>query len=117
MTKNNSNVSSCYQTSTQTPTITLTTTITPTSKITPTAIPTDRNLYELDESATASAVFTPTEESGFYNTPTISISPIISNLVLGETITAKKNYLPLVFIVSGGLLLISPLIFDKLKKK
>jgi len=121
ITKNSSNASSCYSaptpTKTPTPTTTPTKTPTPTILITPTALPTDKNLYQLDESATASAVFTPTEESGFYTTPAISTTPFASNLVLGVTTTAKKNYLPLIFIVSGGLLLLSPLLFDKLKKK
>lgn len=116
ITKNSSNASSCYQAPTSIPTI-APTTITPTILLTPTAIPIDRNLYKLDESATASAVNTPTEETSYYLTPTISIAPISSNLVLGETTTAKKNYLPLIFIITGGLLLISPLIIDKLKKR
>lgn len=106
-------------TKTPTPTITptLTNTPTPTIKITPTAIPTDRNLYKLDESATASAVFTPTDETSYYITPTISATPISSSLVLGQTTTAKKKYLPLIFIVSGGSLFVSPLLIDKFKKK
>ncbi len=116
ITKNSSNASSCYQAPTSIPTI-APITITPTILLNPTAIPTDRNLYKLDESATASAVNTPTEETSYYLTPTISIAPISSNLVLGETTTAKKNYLPLIFIITGGLLLISPLIIDKLKKR
>ncbi len=117
ITKNSPNASSCYQASTPTPTATPTIISTSTNLLTPTAIPTDRNLYKLDESATASAVFTPTEEIGYYLTPTVSIAPISSNLVLGETTTAKKNYLPLIFIVSGGSLLVSPLVIDKFKKK
>ncbi len=117
ITKNSSNASSCYQAPNPTPTMTPTSNITPTNSLTPTAIPTDRNLYQLDESATASAVFTPTEETGYFITPTIMATPISSNLVLGESTTAKKSYLPLIFIVSGGSLLASPLVIDKLKKK
>jgi len=108
-------------TTTPIPTVTSTPTATPTPTptilITPTALPTDKNLYQLDESATASAIFTPTDESGFYTTPTISATPFASNLVLEQTTTVKKKYLPLFFIVSGGLLHLSPLLFDKLKKK
>lgn len=119
ITKNSSNNSSCYTESLTTPTLTPTLihTPTPTIKITPTAIPTDRNLYQLDESATASAVFTPTDETSYYITPTISATPISSSLVLGQTTTAKKKYLPLIFIASGGSLLVSPLLIDKFKKK
>lgn len=117
ITKNSTNVSSCYSEVTSTPTITASVTPSLTPKITPTTIPTDRNLYKPDELATATAVFTPTEETDYYLTPTILAKPISSNLVLGETTTAKKNYLPLVFIISGGSLLISPIIIEKLKKK
>lgn len=117
ITKNSTNVSSCYSEVTSTPTITASVTPSLTPKITPTTIPTDRYLYKPDELATATAVFTPTEETDYYLTPTILAKPISSNLVLGETTTAKKNYLPLVFIISGGSLLISPIIIEKLKKK
>ncbi len=113
--KNGSNVSSCYTQPTPTPK--LTETVSPTSILTPTINQVNNTLYKPDESATASAIFTPTEESGYYVTPTTSLAPISSNLVLGETTTAKKNNLPLVFIISGGLLLISPVILSKLKKK
>ncbi len=113
--KNAVNVSSCYSQPTSTPQ--LVETVIPTSTLTPTITSNNDTLYKPDESATASAIFTPTEESGYYITPTTSHVPISSNLVLGETTTAKKNNLPLVFIISGGLLLISPIILNKLKKK
>lgn len=116
-TYNKSNGNSCYIEST--PTIKPTSTPTPNNLLTPTPIPTNRNLYKPDESATASAIFTPPEESGFYITPipTITTTPISSNLILGETATTRKNYLPLVFIVSGGSLLISPKLINKFNKK
>lgn len=115
ITQNKTNESSCYS---PTPTPTLIETISPTIIPTPMINQTNNTLYKPDESATASAIFTPTEESGYYITPTTSLIPISNNLVLGETITAKKNNnLPLVFIISGGLLLVSPVILTKLKKK
>ena len=117
ITKNTSNASSCYSAPTLTPTPTIINSPTPTFLITPTALPTDKNLYQLDETATASAIFTPIEENIPQTTPTISSKPITSNLVLGQTTTAKKNYLPLTFIVSGGFLLMSPILIDKFKKK
>jgi hypothetical protein len=114
-TYNKINGNSCY--TEPTPTIQPTTTPTPNNLLTPIITPNDRNLYKLDESATASAVFTPTEETGYFITPTITAIPISSNLVLGESTTIKKNYLPLTFIISGASFLVSPLLIDKFKKK
>jgi len=117
ITKSISNATSCY--SAPTPTINNSPTSTPNPTVTliPTPIPTERNLYKIDELATASAIFTPIEESLPIATPTASLLPVSSSLVLGETTTAKKNYLPLIFIISGALLLVSPLLIEKLKKK
>ena len=101
-----------------TPTPTVKPTATPLVVKTPTPTTTNnKNLYKLDESATASAVFTPIEESDAYITPVITPNPISSNLILDDTPTIKKRYLPLIFIVSGGSLLVTPLLIDKFKKK
>lgn len=119
ITQNKPNASSCYSASPTIPTPTVNIINSPTSTvpITPSSLPTDKNLYQPDETATASAVFTPIEENISQTTPTIEPNSITSNLVLGQTTTAKKNYLPLIFIVFGGLFLTFPLIIDKLKKK
>ena len=116
ITQNKINETSCYTPPTPTQK-TATPTISPTNTITPTAVPTDKNLYKADALATESAIIDPIEESSFYTTPTITTAPLSSKLVLGETTTVKKNYLPLIFIISGGLLLATPIILDKIKKK
>lgn len=116
ITQNKTNETSCYTPPTPTQK-TATPTVTPTNTTTPTAVPTDKNLYKADALATESAIIAPIEESSFYTTPNITTAPLSSKLVLGETTTVKKNYLPLIFIISGGLLLATPIILDKIKKK
>jgi len=101
--KNGPNVDSCF---------------TPTSTIIPTSTPTpDLNRYESSTEATASVVFLPIEENIVEDTPTPTPT---SGLVLGDTTIestkTKQNWLPLIFIISGGLLLLTPLIITKIKK-
>jgi hypothetical protein len=113
ITKGYENVSSCSM-STPTPTPTNILTLTPTSNST---------RYIIDEEATASAIIEPQTEASFLS-PTSALQPtpkIISGLVLGESTSSssvtKKNYFPLILIISGGLLLITPVIITKVKSK
>lgn len=117
ITKNIANVSSCYSAPTPTKTPSITNNPTTTLSLTPSTSPTERNLYKPDESATASAIFTPIENSDSGLNSTSPTSAISSNLVLGKTNTAKKKYLPIILIVLGGFLLLSPILLEKFKKK
>lgn len=101
ITKGQTNDDSCF---TPTPTPTLTSTPTPTFTPTPTLTPT----------LIPSVTLIPTIEELLE-----TITPTSEPMVLGETTTGsdiKKNYLPLILIIGGGVLLISPLIITKLKK-
>ena len=103
ITKGQSNDDSCF-----TPTPTATKTPIPTVTLTPTPTPT----------STPSATLTPVmDEISFTPTPT----PTPESMVLGETTTiesdTKKNFLPLILIIGGGALLLSPLIITKIKKQ
>lgn len=113
ITQNSANVSSCYLV----PTPTVINNFTTTLSLKPSIRPTEQNLYVPDESATASAVFTPIEEPDSETNSTIPTSVLASNLVLGQTTTTKRNYLPIIFIVLGGFLLLFPIFFEKFKKK
>lgn len=109
ITKGYENVTSCYTAATSTPTYSPTPTI-------------DKSKYVPDELATASAIVEPTTEPNFLSpTPTSKPTPTsIDGLVLGDSTSlpsSKKNYFPLILIVSGGLLLISPVIISKIKFK
>ncbi len=108
ITKGYVNVSSCYTAPTATPT--------PTSTITPTPT-TDQTKFTSSDTATESAIIEPTTESS-YLSPTAIPTASPTGTVLGDDITnnTKKNYLPLILIISGGSLLTSPLIVSKLKK-
>ena len=90
--------------STPTPTPTKTPTPTPTLSPTPTPTPT----------STPTIIITPkTTTSNFISTPSGSVLGEVTTI---ET-TTKKNFLPLVLIIGGGVLLLSPLIITKIKKK
>jgi hypothetical protein len=108
ITKGYVNVTSCYTAPTATPTPTATLTPTPTI---------DQTKFTSSDTATESAIIEPTSESS-YLSPTVTpiASPTVTTLNDDITNTTKKNYLPLILIVSGGLLLTSPLIISKLKK-
>jgi len=105
ITKGYENVTSCASISTPTPTP-------------------DSTKYIPDELATASAIIEPKTESSFLE-PTNTPKPtptIINGLILGEnttssSVTTKKNYFPLILIISGALLLISPIIINKINSK
>lgn len=115
ITQGYSNSNSCYIS----PTNTIIPTITPTKTFTSTSTPIlERNLYTTDAASTAAAIFIPIEEDIFLSpTPTTAPTTSISGQILGQKSTNKKNFLPLFFILSGGTLLLSPLIFNKIKKK
>ena len=96
-------------------------TLTPTP--TPTKIPTPTiklTLTPTPKIATISAIIEATETTEATETPTITIIST-SGEILGESISTKsatkKNFLPLIFIVSGGILLLTPLIISKIKKQ
>lgn len=98
-------------TPTKIPTITPTPTKipTPTIKITPTKIPTE---------ATISAILEPTQIPEVTETPTVMATPTSGETLGDATQSAtKKNFLPLIFIVLGGILLLTPLIISKIKKQ
>jgi hypothetical protein len=110
-------------TPTPTPTPTNTPTPTPTVTPTPTKIPTatptvDLNRYTASADATASAINDPidngiVEEEVPTDKPTSVVTQILGDT--SEVSTTKQNFLPLIFIISGGLLLLSPLIITKIK--
>jgi hypothetical protein len=112
ITKGYENVTSCASTSTPTPTTILTPTPTPNS-----------TKYVPDESATASAIIEPKTESSFLTPTSIpsSTSTVTNGLILGNSTSSssatKKNYFPLILIISGGLLLTSPAIINKINSK
>jgi len=103
ITKGQTNDDNCFTppttpTPTSTPIPTLTLTLTPTPTLTP----------------ISSITLTPTSEE-ITNNPT----PVSESMVLGETTTGsdiKNNFLPLILIIGGGILLLSPLIITKIKK-
>lgn len=110
ITKGYGNVTSCYTTPTNTPT----------PSATPTPDPnTDTSKYT--SAATESAIIEPTHESSFLTpTATVPTSTATSGLILGgdtTNTTKKRNYLPLILIIGGGILLISPTIITKIKSK
>jgi hypothetical protein len=110
MTKGYINVSSCY-----TPP-----TATPTSANTPTPTPTiDQGKYTNSDTATESAIVEPSNESSFITPSPVPTVTSNSGSILGDddsSTSTQKNYLPLILIIAGGLLLTSPLIISKLKK-
>ena len=90
---------------------------TPTTK--PTATPTvDLNRYDGSNQTTITPVnepITQTDDNEIVDDPTPT-----SPQILGETTEVtktKRNYLPLIFIISGGILLLTPLIITKIKKQ
>ncbi len=115
LTKGNSNATSCYSAPTNTPTPTFTPT--PTKPLSPTPTP-DQGKYTPDESATASAIIDPINISSPSITPTTNPTPT-NSVSFTETNSSKpkKRYLPLIFIISGGCLLVSPLAINKIKKQ
>ncbi|MCW1948935.1 MAG: lamin tail domain-containing protein [Candidatus Shapirobacteria bacterium] len=105
ITKGYENVSSCYSAPTATPI--------PTNTPTPTP---DQSKFTSSDTATESAIIEPLSGSNFITSNPSSTPTDIK--ILGDDITntTKKNYLPLILIISGGLLLTSPVIISKLKK-
>lgn len=97
-----------------TPTPTKIPTLTPT--LTPTKIPTP-TLTPIPIEATISAVLEPIEIT---ESPIITLiatsNQIISDSTKGAKNTTKKTFLPLIFIILGGVLLLTPLIISKIKK-
>lgn len=106
ITKGYENVSSCYSAPTAT--------VTPSNTLTPTP---DQSKFTSADTATESAIIEPSEGSSFI-TPNTTTPVSTNGEVLGQDITnaTKKNYLPLILIIFGGLLLTSPVIISKLKK-
>jgi len=111
ITKGYENVTSCY----------ITTTNTPTPSATPTPDPnTDTSKYT--STATESAIIEPKSESSFLTpTATVPTPTATSGVILGDSDTTnntkKRNYLPLILIIGGGILLISPTVIAKIKSK
>ena len=103
ITKGYGNVTSCYSS----PTPTKITSPTPTA---------DQGKYNPTDTATESAIIEPLEESSFVTSSPTTVP--VNGSILGDDVTntTKKNYLPLILIISGGLLLTSPVIISKLKK-
>jgi hypothetical protein len=112
ITKGNANVNYCLNSATPTPTSSPTTVITPISTPTP-----DLNRYQPSPEATADSalsVSSPDSTADSEN-PTDTPTPTVGS-VLGETASpTKTNFLPLIFIVSGGILLSSPFVITKIK--
>lgn len=104
----NTPISTPTPTNTPTNISTLTKIITPTIKLTLTPTP---------KTATISAILEPTQISEITEIPTITLIPTIGE-ILGESTKSatKKNFLPLIFIILGGILLLTPLIISKIKK-
>jgi hypothetical protein len=104
ITKGYGNVTSCYTAPTSTPIQT------------PTPTP-DQGKFTSSDTATESAIIEPSTETS-YLSPSIEPTTSPTGTVLGNDVTntTKKNYLPLILIISGGLLLTSPIIISKLKK-
>lgn len=95
----------------------------PTATSIPTPIPTlvptiDLNRYEPSLEPTASIILDPIEEDIVVKEIESTNTTTPTGIVLGEKSIKKdkKNYLPLILIISGGLLLITPMIITKLKK-
>lgn len=111
-TKGYVNVSSCYTapTNTPTPTPTLISTLTPTPTV-------DQTKFNPSDIATESAIIEPISEPN-YLTPSLTPTTSPTGSVLGDNITntTQKSYLPLILIISGGILLTSPIVISKLKK-
>lgn len=111
------NNNSCIPTPTDSPP---TATPTPTNTPIPTPTPTpDLNRYQAPTGNTPSVIMVPTsQENSPTPTPNPTLVPSSEGIVLGidDNQSPKKNYLPLILIISGGLLLITPVIITKLKK-
>lgn len=104
ITKGYENVTSCYSSPTSTPILT------------PTP---DQTKFTSSDTATESAIIEPTSESSFLSpSPQPTTTPTTGSVLGDDTSSTatKKNYLPLILIITGGLLLTSPLIISKLKK-
>ncbi len=116
-TKGKENAATCYQKPTSAPKPVSSTTA-PTS--TPTQKPEDSNLYTSSQDDNPVPINEPLTEDPYLSPPTPTPSPLPqpTGEVLGETDEpqTKRNYLPLLFIISGGGLLTSPLLINKLKK-
>ena len=106
ITKGYVNVTSCHTTPTATPT--------PTTTITPTPTP-DQTKYTSADTATESAIIEPATESSFLETTPIP-SPTSAVILENISQSTKKSYLPLLFIIGGGILLSSPAIINQIKK-
>lgn len=108
----------CFIFPTIPPTLTSTPIPTPTNTPAPTPTP-DLNRYQAPTGPTPSVIMAPTSKE---NTPTPISSPTLTpsseGMVLGidDNQPPKKNFLPMIFIVLGGILLITPVIITKIKK-
>ncbi len=115
ITKGGQNAQSCYQKPTPT---SKPTSSEPTS--TPTKKPEELNLYTSTQDDIPTPINEPLTEDPYLSTssPTPSPLPQPTGVVLGDTSEpqTKRNYLPLLFIISGGGLLTSPLLINKFKK-
>jgi len=93
--------------------------ISPAPTIKPTATPTvDLNRYDGSNQTTVTPVnepITQTDDDEIVDDPTPTSSPILGETT--EVTKTKRNYLPLIFIISGGILLLTPLIITKIKKQ
>lgn len=91
---------------------------TPTNTPAPTPTP-DLNRYQAPTGFTPSVIMAPTSKE---NTPTPisnpTLTPSSEGMVLGidDNQPPKKNFLPMIIIVLGGILLITPVIITKIKK-
>lgn len=115
-TKGEENAATCYQKPTSTPKP-ISSTTTPTSP--PTQKPEDSNLYTSSQDDNPVPINEPLTEDPYLSPPTPTSSPLPqpTGEVLGEVdVQTKRNYLPLLFIISGGGLLTSPLLINKFKK-
>jgi hypothetical protein len=112
ITKGSANVNYCLNSATPIPTSSPTAAATITSTPTP-----DLNRYQPSPEATADSALSVSSPDSISdsNTPTETPTPTTGS-VLGETASSiKTNFLPLIFIVSGGMLLLSPLVITKIK--
>jgi len=105
---------------TNTPTPTLIPTLIPTKILLPTPTPTPAPL-PITIIPTTITEATESYESTLSASPTDEIYPTeippINGSILGENSKTKQNLIPLIFIVLGGLLLMTPLIISKIKKQ
>ncbi len=115
VTKGSQNAQSCYQKPTPTP---KPTSSEPTSA--PTKKPEELNLYTSTQDDIPTPINEPLTENPYSSPPSPTPSPLPqpTGVVLGDTSEpqTKRNYLPLLFIISGGGLLTSPLLINKFKK-